>query len=86
MANEKAKLNEDWLAVWIGLAIFALSLGVLWGVDLLGWGVKTSVWLQPHNVLAPVSKAYAVLPGILAGGDLRLPVGGDLARRGGACG
>ena len=39
---------------------------MLWGVDLLGWGVKTSVWLQPHNVLAPVSKAYAALPGILS--------------------
>jgi hypothetical protein len=31
MAERKPKLSEDWLAVWIGLAIFALSCGVLGG-------------------------------------------------------
>jgi len=63
MAEEKAGLSEDWLAVWGGLIIFALSLGVLGGVDLLGWGVKTQVWLQLPNALAPVSKTYATLAG-----------------------
>ena len=28
------------------------------GVDLLGWGVKTQVWIQWSNALAPVSKSY----------------------------
>ena len=64
MAEAKPRLNEDWLSVWMGLAIFALSLGVLAGVDLLGWGVKTSVWLQADKALSPVSKAYASLPSI----------------------
>ena len=30
-------LNEDWLSVAIGLAVFALALGSLAGADLLGW-------------------------------------------------
>jgi uncharacterized membrane protein YadS len=64
MSEARPRLSEDWLAVWGGLLIFALSLGVLAGVDLLGWGVKTQVWLQLANALGPVSKAYAALSGI----------------------
>ncbi len=56
--------SEDWLSVWIGLVIFVLSLGVLAGVDVLGWGVTTSVWTSLDKALAPVSKAYAGLSGI----------------------
>ena len=59
MIGQRPKWNEDWLAVWIGLAIFAVSLGMLAGVDLLGWVVKTNVWLRPSEALSPVSKAYA---------------------------
>ena len=66
MSEERPKLSEDWLAVWGGLSIFALSLGVLAGVDLLGWGIKTEVWVQLTNALVPVSKTYDWLPGILS--------------------
>ena len=52
-------MNEDWLAVWIGLGIFALSLGTLAGVDLLGWSVTTKVWTDMAKALAPVSDACA---------------------------
>ena len=34
--------NEDWLAVCIGLFVFALSLTLLFGIDSLGWGITTS--------------------------------------------
>ena len=37
-------LTEDWLAVVIGLALFALALVTLTGSDLLGWVVAASVW------------------------------------------
>ncbi len=60
------KMSEDWLAVWIGLFIFVLSLGVFSGADLLGWAVGTSVWTNPGTALAPVSKAYAALPGVVS--------------------
>ncbi len=66
MSEAKPRLSEDWLAVWGGLLIFALSLGVVIGVDLLGWGVKTQVWLRLGSALSPVSKAYGVLPGFLS--------------------
>src|SRR5262249_27592798 len=63
-AQSANPVGEDWLSVWIGPLIFVLSLGVVGGVDLLGWGVSTSVWTDPAKALAPVSKAYAGLSGI----------------------
>ncbi len=81
MPEAKPRLSEDWLAVSGGLLIFTLSLGVLAGVDLLGWGVKTQEWLQLAKALAPVSPqvwlkslnalepsltSYGWLPGVLS--------------------
>lgn len=56
----KPKFNEDWLAVWLGLILFALSLGTFFGVDALGWAITTSVWTNPWKALAPASKSYAL--------------------------
>ena len=39
----RARLNEDWLAVVIGLLVFAAALLSISGTDLLGWAVTTSV-------------------------------------------
>ena len=58
--------TEDWRALWIGLAVFLLSLGPLGGRDLLGWGVATNVWLNLTKAMAPVSRAYGGLPGVVA--------------------
>ena len=55
-------ISEDWLAVGIGLLVFVLSLGLLFGVDLLGWAVTTSVWTNPAKALAPTSNLSAHLP------------------------
>lgn len=60
------RASEDWLSVWVGLFIFALSLGTFLGLDLLGWGVTTRVWTDLSKALAPVSRAYADLPGIVS--------------------
>jgi uncharacterized membrane protein YadS len=63
--QEKAKgISEDWLAVWIGLFIFVLSLGAFVGMDILGWGVTTGVWTDLSKALKPVSAAYAGLGGL----------------------
>src|SRR6516165_4728110 len=61
---EVPSLSEDWLAVWIGLLVFALALMAVAGPDLLGWTVTTSVWTDPAKALAPASKAYAGIGGI----------------------
>jgi uncharacterized membrane protein YadS len=45
------------------LAIFVLALAGLGGVDLLGWVVSTSVWIDPGQALGTVSKTYAQLGG-----------------------
>ena len=58
--------TEDWWSVWIGLFVFVLSFGVFIGLDVLGWGVTTAVWLDIGKAMAPVSKAYAGMPGILS--------------------
>jgi uncharacterized membrane protein YadS len=57
-------LNEDWLSLILGLVIFVLALGLVGGVDILGWVVTTSVWTDLSKALAPVSKAYAGLGGL----------------------
>jgi uncharacterized membrane protein YadS len=59
----KGRLNEDWLAVLLGLFFFGLSLGPLFGADLLGWAVTTSVWTSVGKALAPASKVYAGMSG-----------------------
>ncbi len=56
--------NEDWLAVWIGLLVFTLALGMLAGADILGWVVTTGVWTDVTKALAPASKLYAGLGGL----------------------
>ena len=55
-------ISEDWLAVCLGLLVFVLSLGLVFGADLLGWVVTTSVWTDPAKALAPASRLYAHLP------------------------
>ena len=55
--------TEDWLSVAIGLLIFVLALAGVWGADLLGWAVTTSVWTVPGQALGTVSKNYAALGG-----------------------
>ncbi|MET0221439.1 MAG: putative sulfate exporter family transporter [Tardiphaga sp.] len=56
-------LNEDWLAVIIGLLVFALALVSVTGTDLLGWAVTTSVYSDVSTALAPFAKAFGALGG-----------------------
>jgi uncharacterized membrane protein YadS len=55
--------TEDGWAVWIGLTIFVLSMYLLVGLDLLGWGVVTKEWLDPAKSIAASSPNYQFLPG-----------------------
>src|SRR5512147_3307649 len=62
--DEKTKgISEDWLSLWLGLFIFLLSLGVFGGMDILGWGINTSVWMDPAKAMSPVSKTYQPVKG-----------------------
>ena len=59
----QARLNEDWLAVVIGLLVFGSALVSISGIDLLGWAVTTSVYADIAQALNPFAKAYAWLGG-----------------------
>jgi uncharacterized membrane protein YadS len=63
-AEHVALINEDWLAVVLGLAIFVLALAALVHIDLIGWVVSTSVWSNFGQALGPASKGYGSLGGI----------------------
>ncbi len=63
MNGSSQGLSEDWLSLIIGLVIFVLALGLVGGVDILGWVITTGVWTDLGKALAPVSKAYAGLGG-----------------------
>lgn len=65
MAENKG-MSEDWLSLWLGLLIFVLSLGVFFGVELLGWGVKVNVWTDLSKGLEPISKGVKGLSGLSA--------------------
>lgn len=66
MQGVRPGISEDWLAVYIGLLVFTLSLGLLFGADLMGWAVTTSVWNSPAKALAAASKTYAKLPATIS--------------------
>lgn len=62
--QEKAKgISEDWMSLWLGLFIFILSLGTFSGMDILGWGISTSVWTDPSKAMSAVSKTYQPVKG-----------------------
>lgn len=67
MEPKRFNLSEDWLSLWLGLFIFVLSLGVFGQpqVDLLGWGANTTVWKELSKSVAPVSKQYASVKGVI---------------------
>lgn len=62
----KKGISEDWLSLWLGLFVFVLGLGLFLGIDLLGWGVKTSVWVDITKALTPMSASFKAMPGIVA--------------------
>ena len=58
----KTTFNEDKVALLIGSVIFLLAMCKIGGVDLLGWVVKTGMWVDnPLKAWSPATKG--LLPG-----------------------
>jgi uncharacterized membrane protein YadS len=66
MEPKEKKLSEDWLALWLGLAIFVLSLGIFFGIDLLGWSAKTNVWISIEQSTKSISESFSSLSPLLS--------------------
>jgi uncharacterized membrane protein YadS len=58
-----AWISEDWLALILGLVIFGLSLGSFQGKDILGWGAKAGVWIDPSKAITTISAKYQGVKG-----------------------
>ncbi len=58
--EQRRGIGEDWLAFWLGLLVFLLALAPLAGFDLLGWAVRTKVWNDIGQSLAPVAGSYSL--------------------------
>lgn len=56
-------ISEDWLALILGLIIFGLSLGSFQGTDILGWGAKAGVWIDPGKAITTISAKYQGVAG-----------------------
>lgn len=63
MKEGKKGISEDWLALWLGLFIFILSLAAFAGEDLLGWGISTKEWTTISKAMSPVSKNLSPIKG-----------------------
>jgi uncharacterized membrane protein YadS len=57
-------LNEDWLALALGLGLFLVALLGITGHEPFGWGIKTNVWLDPGKILTPVSAKFVKVSGL----------------------
>jgi hypothetical protein len=62
---QKLFKTEDWWSVWIGLFVFVVSLFTMAGADLLGWGVKTNVWMNLGKAMGVISANYAGMAGVV---------------------
>jgi uncharacterized membrane protein YadS len=62
----KTGFTEDKMALLLGLAIFVLGGLNVFGVDLLGWAVKTNMWLSPEKALSASTGTYKGVPGIVS--------------------
>lgn len=58
--------SEDWWALLLGVLIFALALGVMFGHDILGWVVIPKMWTRLPAALTTVAKPFGALGGFNA--------------------
>ncbi len=64
MAEKARWLTEDKLALILGLFLFALGMLNFAGLDVLGWSVKTNVWVTFDKMLSPATGAYKGFSGV----------------------
>jgi len=63
MEEKKKGVSEDWLAFWLAIVIFLISLLAYTGTDPLGWVVSTKEWTDSSKAIVPTGKMYQSLKG-----------------------
>lgn len=63
MVEQKKGVSEDWLAFWLAVIIFIISLFSYAGIDPLGWVVRTKEWTDSSKAIAPTGKIYQSVKG-----------------------
>jgi uncharacterized membrane protein YadS len=63
MEERKIGISEDWLAFWLAMFIFALSLLSFAGVNVFGWVISTKEWTDLSKAMTPVSSKLQPLKG-----------------------
>src|SRR5512140_676718 len=63
-APRRPLLNEDWLALVIGLVLFAAAMPGIAGFEPFGWAIKTNVWVSAAKVMTPVSSKFSTFSGV----------------------
>ncbi|MGE4551823.1 MAG: putative sulfate exporter family transporter [Desulfovibrionaceae bacterium] len=64
---ERRWLTEDKLALILGMVLFCLGMLSFVGLDVLGWGVKTNVWMDPAKIFSVTApKDYGALSGYVS--------------------
>lgn len=63
MEEKKLGISEDWLAFWLAMFVFALSLLSFAGVNVFGWVTTTKVWTDLSKAMTPVSSKLQPLKG-----------------------
>ncbi len=63
MVEQKKGVSEDWLAFWLAVIIFIISLFSYAGIDPLGWVVSTKEWTDSSKAIAPTGKIYQSVKG-----------------------
>lgn len=61
--KQNTTFTEDKVALLVGSFIFILSLLNVFGLDLLGWVVKSNIWTSVDKVFTASTGAYKGLPG-----------------------
>lgn len=61
--KRKGLLNEDWLAFWLAIIIFLVSLLNFAGINTYGWLVSTKEWTKLEKAVATVSDKFAPVKG-----------------------
>jgi uncharacterized membrane protein YadS len=62
--SQKIVFTEDKVALLTGSCIFVLAFMNVFGIDLLGWVIKSNIWTSAEKVFTPSTASYKALPGL----------------------